>query len=80
MRTKLALIAELSERLAECRYEMGRLQIQKTEIQGLSVDQITDLIAYLRLGKTDDVVALLRQSFPSLTHQEIARVLGGSLT
>lgn len=74
MKTKLALIAELSEKLAECRYQLGQLSTRPTP--GLSLEQTSELIGHIRHGRTEDAVAVLRQAF-RLSIEDASIVLGG---
>ena len=74
MRTKLSLIADLSERLAECRYHLGVLSGRPAA--GMSLAQTSELIGHIRHGRTEDAVAVLRQCF-RLSNDDAALVLGG---
>lgn len=74
MKTKLALIAELSEKLAECRYQLG--QISARQSAGLSLEQTAELLEHVRSGKTEDAIAVLRQAF-RLTIEDASVILGG---
>lgn len=74
MKTKLALIADLSEKLAECRYQLGTVSGRSPA--GLSLSQTTELIGHIRSGRTEDAIAVLRQSF-RLSIEDASIVLGG---
>ncbi len=77
MRTKLALIADLSESLAECRYEMGRLSvINERAGAGLTLDQTSELLGHIRAGRTDDAVAVLRQVFRVSAGEALCAITG----
>lgn len=74
MKTKLALIADLGERLAECRYQMGVLASRSAA--GLSLEQTSELLGHVRSGRTEDAIAVLRQAF-HLSTEDASVVLGG---
>lgn len=74
MKTKLALIAELSEKIAECRYQLGTMSARSQG--GLSLEQTSELLAHVRYGRTEDAVAVLRQAF-RLSIEDASIVLGG---
>lgn len=74
MKTKLALIADLSEKLAECRYQLGVMSARSPG--GMSLEQTTELLGHVRLGRTEDAIAVLRQAF-RLTEEDAALVLKG---
>lgn len=74
MKTKLALISELSERLAECRYQLGQLSTRPSP--GLSLSQTAELLSHVRYGRTEDAIAVLRQAF-RLSTEDASIVLGG---
>jgi hypothetical protein len=76
MKTKLALIAELSEKLAECRYQLGTLATRPTT--GMSLAQTSELIGHVRSGRTEDAIALLRLAF-RLSTEDATVVLGGGI-
>lgn len=74
MKTKLALIAELSEKIAECRYQLGQLAARSSA--GMSLEQTAELLAHVRAGRTEDAVAVLRKCF-RLSSEDAFVILGG---
>jgi hypothetical protein len=74
MKTKLALIAELSEKLAECRYQLGTLAARPAN--GMSLGQTTELLGHVRQGRNEDAIAVLRQCF-RLSAEDAALILVG---
>lgn len=77
MKTKLALIAELSEKIAECRFQLGQLSASRSAA-GLTLGQTTELIGHVRAGRTEDAIAVLRQAF-RLTVEDASVVLKGGI-